>query len=58
MLVCCSVGMCWCAVVLKCVEMCVGVLECWCLGSLGDLGSLRELGSLVTSRNPKYSLML
>ena len=31
---------------------------CWCLGSLGDLGSLRELGSLVTSRNPKYSLML
>ena len=26
MLVCCSVGMCWCAVVLKCVEMCVDVL--------------------------------
>ena len=34
---CCSVGMCWCAVVLKCVEM------CWCVGALEALETLEAL---------------
>ena len=50
------VGMLECVVVLEyCWSLleCVGVLKCWCLGSLGDLGVLLEfldpVGSLVST---------